>query len=54
MFYKNNDMKYTEILKSQKDKDVFFDALLNPKEPNAKLIEAAKEYKNKCNLNKTN
>jgi len=30
---------------SQKDKDIFFEALLHPKEPSAKLIEAAKQYK---------
>jgi uncharacterized protein (DUF1778 family) len=33
------------ILASQKDKDIFFEALLHPKEPSAKLIEAAKQYK---------
>ncbi len=33
------------ILASEKDKDIFFEALMNPKEPSAKLIEAAKQYK---------
>ena len=34
-----------DILKSQKDKDIFFDTILNPKEPSEILIKAAKKYK---------
>jgi uncharacterized protein (DUF1778 family) len=37
--------EHSTILASEKDKDIFFEALLNPKEPSAKLIEAAKKYK---------
>jgi uncharacterized protein (DUF1778 family) len=37
--------EHRTILASEKDKDIFFEALLNPKEPSVKLIEAAKQYK---------
>lgn len=33
------------ILKSKKDIDIFFDALLNPSEPNSLLRKAFKKYK---------
>lgn len=36
--------KSETILASQKDKKIFFDALINPPEPNDALISAAREY----------
>lgn len=42
------------ILKSKRDQEIFFNAILNPREPNASLLKAAKQYKyliNKNNLN---
>ena len=30
---------------SQKDSEIFFDAVINPKSPNKKLIKAAEEFK---------
>lgn len=33
------------ILASQKDSEIFFDAITNPSKPNQKLTEAANEYK---------
>lgn len=37
--------KHSTILASQKDQDVFFNALLNPSEPNDLLKKAASRYK---------
>jgi len=37
--------EHSTILASQRDKDIFFNAILNPREPSAKLLEAAKKYK---------
>lgn len=34
------------LLVSEKDREVFFDALMNPPEPNDKLTAAAKRYQN--------
>ncbi len=34
-----------QIIASQKDSELFFDAILNPKTPNEELMKAAKEYK---------
>ena len=33
------------VLASQKDSEIFFDAITNPSKPNQKLTEAANEYK---------
>ena len=33
------------IIASQKDSEIFFDAITNPSKPNQKLTEAANEYK---------
>ena len=33
------------IIASQKDSEIFFDAIINPSKPNQKLTEAANEYK---------
>lgn len=33
------------VIASQKDSEIFFDAITNPSKPNQKLIEAANEYK---------
>lgn len=37
--------EHNTLLASQRDKEIFFDALLNPKEPNNNLKAAAKRYK---------
>ncbi len=37
--------KHNAILASKKDQEIFFNALLNPKAPNAKLKQAIKRYK---------
>jgi uncharacterized protein (DUF1778 family) len=34
-----------QVVASQKDSEIFFDAITNPKKPNQKLTEAANEYK---------
>lgn len=34
-----------KILASQKDKEIFFGALVNPPKPNEKLLSAKEEYK---------
>jgi uncharacterized protein (DUF1778 family) len=34
-----------KILASQKDKEIFFEALLNPPKPNEALLSAKEEYK---------
>ncbi len=33
------------IIASEKDRDIFFDALINPKNPNKELVKAADEFK---------
>jgi len=33
------------IIASQKDSEIFFDAIINPSKPNQKLTEAANKYK---------
>ena len=33
------------VLASQKDSDIFFDAVINPKAPNKELFKAADEFK---------
>ena len=40
-------MKRNKILASNKDKDIFFNELLNPSEPNKSLKDAAAKYKTK-------
>jgi uncharacterized protein (DUF1778 family) len=37
--------KHNAILASQRDQEIFFDAILNPGKPNKKLKEAANRYK---------
>jgi uncharacterized protein (DUF1778 family) len=37
--------KHNTILASKKDQEIFFNALLNPKAPNAKLKQAVKRFK---------
>jgi len=37
--------KHDAILASQKDKNIFFNALINPASPNARLKKAALKYK---------
>jgi uncharacterized protein (DUF1778 family) len=37
--------EYNTILASEKDRELFFDALINPQGPNQKLREAAERYK---------
>ncbi len=40
------------ILASEKDREIFFDALMNPSGPNEKLRNAAEQYKNFISDNK--
>ena len=35
-----------QVLASQKDNKIFFDALLNPEKPNKELTDAVKQHKN--------
>lgn len=37
--------KHNAILASQKDQEIFFQAIMNPQEPNIKLKDAAKKLK---------
>ena len=37
--------KHNSILNSKKDQEIFFDSLINPPKPNAKLKKAAAWYK---------
>ena len=37
--------EHDTILASEKDKEIFFDAIMNPPGPNEKLRDAAKRYK---------
>lgn len=41
--------EYESILASERDNEIFFDTILNPPKPNAKLIAAAKKYKKASN-----
>jgi uncharacterized protein (DUF1778 family) len=41
--------KHEKILASNKDKDIFFNELLNPTKPNKVLKDAATRYKNLVN-----
>lgn len=34
-----------QVIASQKDSEIFFDAITNPSKPNQKLTDAANEYK---------
>jgi uncharacterized protein (DUF1778 family) len=36
--------RHNQVLASEKDKSIFFDALVNSQKPNAALIKAAKHY----------
>ena len=38
--------KHNSILASKRDQEVFFNALLNPPPPNARLMKAMERYKN--------
>ena len=37
--------EHNTIIASEKDKEIFFDALMNPPGPNQKLLDAAERYK---------
>lgn len=37
--------KHNSILASKRDQEIFFDALMNPQEPNERLKKAAAHYK---------
>lgn len=37
--------KHHQILSSEKDRAIFFDALINPPKPNEALVKAAKRYR---------
>ncbi len=37
--------RHETILASQRDKEAFFDALMNPPKPNRVLLDAAQDYK---------
>jgi len=36
--------EHQEIIKSERDREIFFNALLNPEYPNQKLLQAAEQY----------
>ena len=36
--------KHNSILASRKDQEIFFNAIINPQQPNSKLKKAAKRY----------
>lgn len=36
--------KHTQIIASEKDQKLFFNAIINPPEPNKNLLKAAKNY----------
>lgn len=44
-------MNHETLLASQRDREVFFEALMNPPEPNEKLMSAAQKYKKKVENN---
>jgi uncharacterized protein (DUF1778 family) len=44
--------EHSAILASEKDREIFFDALMNPLGPNQKLRDAAERYKLFINENK--
>jgi uncharacterized protein (DUF1778 family) len=37
--------QHKTILASQRDREIFFNAILNPEEPDEKLVDAAERYK---------
>lgn len=37
---------HNAILASEKDRTLFFEAIINPKKPNKDLVKAAKDYQN--------
>lgn len=37
--------QHKALLSSEKDKEIFFDAIMKPSKPNKKLVEAARRYK---------
>jgi uncharacterized protein (DUF1778 family) len=37
-------VKHTQIIASEKDQKLFFDAIINPPKPNKNLLKAAKNY----------
>jgi len=37
--------EHNTIIASERDREIFFDALMNPKEPNQKLRDIAERYK---------
>jgi len=39
--------EHEQFLRSERDKEIFFNALLNPEEPNTELANAALEFKEK-------
>ena len=43
--YKIKEKEPNSLLASKKDKEIFFDALMNSNKPNNNLKEAAKRYK---------
>jgi uncharacterized protein (DUF1778 family) len=43
--------EHQTLLHSQRDRDVFFEALMNPPAPNKKLKAAAKRYKETASAN---
>jgi uncharacterized protein (DUF1778 family) len=46
---KNIVEQHEAILLSERDKNIFFDAIMNPPKPNQRLQEAAKRYKDLSN-----
>ena len=44
--------EHNTILASEKDREVFFNAFMNPSGPNKKLLDAAERYKEFINQNK--
>jgi uncharacterized protein (DUF1778 family) len=51
-FIINSVQQHNTIIASEKDREIFFDALMNPKGPNKKLSDAAGRYKNFMEENK--
>jgi uncharacterized protein (DUF1778 family) len=41
--------KHNSVLASKRDKEIFFNAIMNPSEPNEKLKQAAARYKKATN-----
>lgn len=46
-----DDIMHPELDLTKEDAEIFFNAIINIKEPNAALKHAASAYKNKLNLN---